>query len=49
VDPLQEGIPLDEVYKLLGHQSIKTEKHYSKWMKGRQDRLDSLVTGAWDK
>jgi integrase/recombinase XerD len=32
----------------LGHTSIRTtEKHYSKWMKGRQDRLDSLVMGTW--
>ncbi|MGB8584006.1 MAG: hypothetical protein WCD47_24560 [Candidatus Sulfotelmatobacter sp.] len=32
------------------HESIKSaERHYSKWMKDRQDRLDSLVTGAWKK
>jgi integrase/recombinase XerD len=50
VDLLQKGVPLEEVSKLLGHESIKTtEKHYSKWMKGRQDRLDKLVTEAWDK
>ena len=45
VDLLEKGVPLEEVSKLLGHESIKTtEKHYSKWMKGRQDRLDRLVT-----
>jgi site-specific recombinase XerD len=50
VDLLEQGVPLDEVSKLLGHESIKTtERHYSKWMKGRQDRLDSLVIGAWKK
>jgi integrase/recombinase XerD len=50
VDLLEKGVPLEEVSKLLGHESIKTtEKHYSKWMKGRQDRLDKLVTDAWDK
>jgi integrase/recombinase XerD len=50
VDLLQKGVPLEEVSKLLGHESIKTtEKHYSKWMKGRQDRLDKLVTDAWNK
>lgn len=48
VDMLEKGVPLEEVSKLLGHTSIKTtEKHYSKWMKGRQDRLDSLVMGTW--
>jgi integrase/recombinase XerD len=48
VDLLEKGVPLEEVSKLLGHESIKTtERHYSKWMKGRQDRLDGLVTGTW--
>jgi integrase/recombinase XerD len=50
VDLLQKGVPLEEVSKLLGHESIKTtEKHYAKWVKGRQDRLDSLVTGTWEQ
>ena len=34
---------------MLGHESIKTtEKSYAQWVKGRQDRLDSLVKGTWD-
>lgn len=53
VDLLEKGVPLEEVSKLLGHESIKTtERHYSKWMKGRQgrqDRLDGLVTETWTK
>jgi site-specific recombinase XerD len=49
VDLLEKGVPLEEVSKLLGHESIRTtEKHYAKWVKGRQDRLDALVTGAWN-
>ena len=48
VDLLEKGVPLEEVSKLLGHESIKTtERSYAKWMKGRQDRLDSLVTDSW--
>jgi integrase/recombinase XerD len=48
VDLLQKGVPLEEVSKLLGHESIKTtERHYAKWVKGRQDRLDSLVVATW--
>lgn len=48
VDLLEKGVPLEEVSKLLGHTSIKTtERHYAKWVKGRQDRLDNLVTGTW--
>ena len=50
VDLLQKGVPLEEVSKLLGHESIKTtERHYAKWVKGRQDRLDSLVIATWKK
>jgi integrase/recombinase XerD len=50
VDLLQKGVPLEEVSKLLGHESIKTtERHYAKWVKGRQDRLDKLVTDTWEQ
>jgi integrase/recombinase XerD len=50
VDLLEKGVPLEEVSKLLGHESIKTtERHYAKWVQGRQDRLDSLVTATWKK
>jgi integrase/recombinase XerD len=49
VSLLQQGIPLEEVSKLLGHTSIKTtEKSYAPWVTARQDRLDSLVVGTWD-
>lgn len=44
---LEKGVPLEEVSKLLGHKSIKTtERSYSPWVKGRQDRLDELVIDA---
>jgi integrase/recombinase XerD len=47
-DLLEKGVSLQDVSKLLGHKSIKvTEKHYSKWVKGRQDRLDVVVEGTW--
>jgi len=50
VDLLQKGVPLEEVSKLLGRESIKTtERYYAKWVKGRQDRLDALVSGTWKK
>jgi integrase/recombinase XerD len=45
---LSKGVPLEEVSKLLGHESIKTtEKHYSAWVKSRQERADELVMGTW--
>ena len=47
-DLLSKGVPMEEVSKLLGHESIRTtEKSYAKWVIGRQDRLDALVTGTW--
>ena len=50
VDLLQKGVPLEHVSKLLGHKSVKTtEMHYAKWVKGRQDQLDSIVSAAWRK
>lgn len=50
VDLLEKGVPMEEVSKLLGHENMQTtEKHYAKWVKGRQDRLDKLVTEAWTK
>lgn len=50
VDLLEKGVPMEEVSKLLAHESIKTtEKHYAKWVKGRQDRLNSLVSATWEQ
>jgi integrase/recombinase XerD len=45
---LSKGVPLEEVSKLLGHESIKTtEKYYAKWVPSRQDRLDNLVMATF--
>jgi site-specific recombinase XerD len=48
MDLLQKGVPLELVSKLLGHRSVTTtERHYAEWVKGRQDRLDALVSATW--
>ena len=48
VDLLTKGVPLEHVSKLLGHTSVTTtERHYAKWVKGRQDLLDTLVSKTW--
>ena len=48
VDLLERGVPLEEVSKALGHESIKTtERSLCQVGKGRQDRLDSFITGTW--
>jgi integrase/recombinase XerD len=48
VDLLSRGVPVEEVSRALGHESIRTtERHYAKWVQSRQDRLDDLISGAW--
>jgi len=48
VDLLQKGVPLEHVSKLLGHKSVTTtEKHYAKWVKGRQELLERVVSATW--
>jgi len=41
-------VPIDQVSMLLGHSSVKiTEKHYSPWVKARQEQLVASVRNAW--
>jgi integrase len=48
VDLLQKGVPLEHVSKLLGHKSVTTtEQHYAKWVKGRQELLERIVSATW--
>ena len=47
VSLLEAGVSLENVSTLLGHQSIRvTEKHYSPWVKTRQEALDKAVEKA---
>jgi len=42
------GVLLDQVSILLGHKSIKTtDKHYSPFVKARQEQLVEAVKKAW--
>jgi len=44
---LQAGVSIQDVSVLLGHRSIKiTEKHYSPWVKSRQDALDKALANV---
>jgi integrase len=50
VDLLQAGIPMERVSMVLGHSSIKvTEKHYSPWVRARQEQLEADVRRTWGK
>lgn len=44
---LQAGVPLDRVSVLLGHRNVRiTEKHYSAWVRERQEQLESDLQRA---
>jgi integrase/recombinase XerD len=49
VELLVKGVPIADVSVLLGHTSIKiTEKHYSPWVKARQDQLEATVRATFE-
>jgi integrase len=48
IELLLAGVPIDQVSILLGHSSVKiTEKHYSPWVKARQEQLEASVRQSW--
>jgi integrase/recombinase XerD len=48
VELLLAGVPLERVSVLLGHQSVRvTEKHYTPWVRARQEQLESDVRRTW--
>jgi integrase/recombinase XerD len=48
VEMLLAGVSIDQVSILLGHASVRiTEKHYSPWVRARQDQLEKSVQSAW--
>ena len=48
VELLLKGVPIETLSILLGHSSVKiTEKHYSPWVKARQERLEEIVRASW--
>ena len=47
---LLDGVPLERVSTLLGHNSVKiTEKHDSPWVRWRQAQLGADLIRAWDR
>jgi integrase len=47
---LLEGVPLERVSILFGHQSIKiTERHYSPWIRERQQQAEADVKRTWTR
>jgi integrase/recombinase XerD len=45
---LESGVSTEMVAKLLAHRDIRiTQKHYSKWTKGRQEIMAAEIEKAW--
>lgn len=50
VELLLQGVPREPVSVLLGHQSVKVpEKHYTPWVRARQEQLEQDVRRTWDR
>jgi integrase len=50
IELLLSGVPLERVSVLLGHQSVRiTERHYSPWVRSRQEQLESDLKRAWSQ
>jgi hypothetical protein len=48
VERLLAGVPIDRDSVLLGHQSVRvTEKHYSPWVRSRQQQPEGDLVKAW--
>lgn len=49
VELLLQGTPIERVSVLLGHKSVRiTEKHYSPWVRARQEQLEADLVRTWD-
>jgi integrase/recombinase XerD len=49
VELLLSGVPIERVSVLLGHQSVRiTEKHYSPWVRSRQEQLEADLRRSWE-
>jgi integrase len=50
VELLLKGVPLERVSVLLGHSSVRvTERHYSPWVRSRQDQLEQDLKRVWEQ
>ncbi|HVB58594.1 MAG TPA: tyrosine-type recombinase/integrase [Candidatus Acidoferrales bacterium] len=48
VELMLAGVPLEIVSVLLGHQSVRiTERHYSPWVRARQEQLEADLQRAF--
>jgi integrase/recombinase XerD len=50
VELLLAGVPVERIAILLGHSSVRiTEKHYSPWVRERQEQAEADVRRSWKR
>ena len=47
-DLLMKGASVEDVAAILGNSPAIVIKHYSQWIRGRQERLDSFLEKTWE-
>jgi site-specific recombinase XerD len=47
-DLLSKGVPVEAVAAILGNSPAIVIKHYSQWIKSRQDALDVAIESTWE-
>jgi integrase len=48
-DLLAKGASVEDVAAILGNSPAIVAKHYSQWIKSRQDRLDAIIQATWKR
>ena len=48
-DLLMKGASVEDVAAILGNSPAIVIKHYSQWIRGRQDRLDAFLEKTWEQ
>ena len=48
-DLLTKGATVEQVAAILGNSPAVVIKHYSQWIKSRQDALDAMLEKTWEK
>ncbi len=46
-DLLSKGASVEDVAAILGNSPAIVARHYSQWIKSRQDRLDAIIQATW--
>lgn len=46
-DLLSKGASVEDVAAVLGNSPAVVQRHYSQWIKARQDRLDTIIAQTW--